>query len=260
MDAFDQYLYNELTKQHAPDVLTRDELESIYIRMRNMEELEELRPYLYAMRYFGWGTKAEPEAVLSELKGCDPAEQPILSGLYQDLVLSTGKGTEQNKKLLEEARKKGYTKVYLKKKSALAVPEKKLPEKPKDLPKPAAPKEPKKLKITRVVLFQSNRDKPRAEDMNRYSTAFYAKNLDALYTKVIFQAPGVEMKLPYRLNIVNLNNNSVFHNGTGTATIRPTSDNYWVSVWVTKGQWPVARYQLTLELGEYRQQIQFTVS
>lgn len=269
MDAFDQYLFDELTKQYAPRVLPREELESIYIRMKNLEELEELKPYLYAMRYFGWGTEAEPEQVLSELKDCQPEQQPLLAGLYQDLIISTGKGTEQNKNRLEEARKKGYTGVYLKQKSALAAPEKKngSPAKdnanvPKSAPAQSTPAKPgNKLNITRVALFQSTRNKAKPEDTKIYSTAFSARNLDALYIKTMFDAPGTEMRLNYRIKIENLNTNKVFHEGSGVMNLGPKDTACWIGVWMTeKVAWPTARYRYTWELGGSKHQILFTVS
>ena len=257
MDAFDQYLFNELTKSYAPKVLTRDELESIYIRMRNLEDLEEVQPYLYAMRYFGWGTPAEPEAVLAELKDATVETQPILAGLYQDLILSTGKGNDLNKRTLDAAKKKGYSWVYLKQKSALAPVEKKTPA--KDLKAPE-PKLGNGLNITRVALFNSTRNKARPEDTTRYETSFKSSTLDALYIKTIFQAPGKPLQLKYRIKIDNLTTNKLFYESTGTAELTSQSTAHWIGVFVNGGKWPTGRYRYTWELGGIQKQLLFTVS
>lgn len=277
MDAFDLYLFNELTKAYAPNVLTRDEQESVYVRMRNLDYLEEVQPYLYAMRYFGWGTQAEPEAVLSELKDCTPQEQPLLWGLYHDLILSSGKGTPQDKTAVEEARKKGYSHVYLKNKSLLAPAEKKAPAKDikspvkdtkppvKDTKSPVKDAKPPvstrgKLNVTKVALFNSSRNGARKEDLLRYETAFRASTLDALYVKTMFQAPGKQMKLKYRIKVENLSNNTLFHESTGDANIGPQDVAFWIGVYANSGKWATGRYRYTWEIGGSQSQLLFTVS
>ena len=272
MDAFDLYLFNELTKAYEPNILTREEQESIYIRMRNLDYLEEVQPYLYAMRYFGWGTKAEAEAVLSELKDCTPQEQPLLWGLYHDLILSSGKGTPQDKTAVEEARKKGYSHVYLKNKSHVAPAEKKAPAKdlksPAKDPKPATPAKDTKspaasrgmLSINKVALFNSSRNGARKEDLLRYETAFKASTLDALYIKTMFQAPGKQMKLKYRIKVENLSNNTLFHESTGDANIGPQDVAFWIGVYANSGRWATGRYRYTWEIGGSQSQLLFTVS
>lgn len=256
MDAFDLYLFDELTKAYAPNILTRDEQESVYVRMRNLDYLEEVQPYLYAMRYFGWGTQAESEAVLSELKDCTPQEQPLLWGLYHDLILSTGKGTPQDKTAVEEARKKGYSHVYMKNKSLLAPAEKKAPAKDS---KPAVSTR-GKLSITKVALFNSSRSGARKEDLLRYETAFKASTLDALYVKTMFQAPGKQMKLKYRIKVENLSNNTLFHESTGDANIGPQDVAFWIGVYANSGKWATGRYRYTWEIGGSQSQLLFTVS
>lgn len=122
MDLFDQYLFDELAAMYAKKTLTSGELEELYIRMGNLDHLEEVHPYLFAMRYLGWGTRAQPKQVLEELKKLRklaPGDVK-LEGLYEDLVILSGNGTKENREKLKFAAGKGYSNIYLKEKSALA--------------------------------------------------------------------------------------------------------------------------------------------
>lgn len=123
MDKFDQYLFDELAAMYARPNLSDGELEELYIRFGNLDYLDEVHPYLYAMRYFGWGTKAQPEEVMKELKRMKELleDDHRLNGLYEDLILSSGKGSAASRERLKTAAAGGYTSVYLKNKSALGI-------------------------------------------------------------------------------------------------------------------------------------------
>lgn len=86
MDIFDQYLYEELVSEYGRSGLTDDDYEELYVRFCNHSYIEEVTPYILAMRFFGLGTPAEPDEVLSELK-TNKADNVQLRGLYYDLML-----------------------------------------------------------------------------------------------------------------------------------------------------------------------------
>lgn len=121
MDRFDRYLLEELEAMYAKPALTGEEQEELYIRMTNLDHLEEAHPYLYAMRYFGWGTTARAQEVLKELGQLREmiGDDARLNGLYEDLMILSGKDTPAGRGRLKEAAEKGYSRVYLKDKSAL---------------------------------------------------------------------------------------------------------------------------------------------
>ena len=122
MEYFDQYLCNELEKLYARDKLTADDLEEPYIRFSNLDDLPAVHPFLYAMRYMGWGTKAEPEDVMKELGKMLEMEpgNVQLAGLQLDLQILSGKGNALTREKLKDAAAKGYSNIHLKSKSALA--------------------------------------------------------------------------------------------------------------------------------------------
>ena len=116
MDIFDQYLLKELATEYGRSELTNDDYEVIYTRFCNLSHLDEAKPYLYVMRYFGLGTVAEPGVVLEELKEFK-SDNAVLRGLFYDLRLCSD---SDNRGLLEELRGAvdlGYDSTYLKDKS-----------------------------------------------------------------------------------------------------------------------------------------------
>ena len=68
MDAFDKYIYDEITKTFAKSNISDEEYEELYQRFDNLSNEPEAKPYLFAMRYMGWGTKKQPESVIDELE------------------------------------------------------------------------------------------------------------------------------------------------------------------------------------------------
>lgn len=53
MDEFDKYLFDEISGQYAKIALTQDEYEEVFYQFLNIDYLDEVKPYLLAMRFFG---------------------------------------------------------------------------------------------------------------------------------------------------------------------------------------------------------------
>lgn len=119
MDVFDQFLYDEITKAYTKGKLSADDYEELYQRFLNIDYLQEVRPYLFAMRFMGFGTPSEKETVLSELKALLDTEDAILIGLYNDLLLFEDENNSDAIKKMNEMSQMGYSKVYLKERSHL---------------------------------------------------------------------------------------------------------------------------------------------
>ena len=71
MDFFEQFMFEELENLYADDNLETYEYQEIYERFTHLEHLDEVKPYLYAMRFLGKGIKAEPDTVLRELESLE---------------------------------------------------------------------------------------------------------------------------------------------------------------------------------------------
>lgn len=117
MDIFDQYLYEELTTQYARPGLSADDYEELYQRFCNMDYLAEVKPYLLTMRFFGLGTAAEKDTVLSELKAMLNEDDCMLKGLYYDLLLSENSNYTDAIVNLRRMVDEGYTNKFTKEKS-----------------------------------------------------------------------------------------------------------------------------------------------
>lgn len=124
MDIFDQYLFEELVSEYERSELTDDDYEELYVRICNHSYIEELAPYILAMRFFGLGTPAEPDTVLSELKS-NKADNVQLRGLYYDLMLCVNPANTGAADELRRAVEAGYCDKYLHSKSNIHVVEKK---------------------------------------------------------------------------------------------------------------------------------------
>lgn len=114
MDIFDQYLYEELTTQYARPALSADDYEELYQRFCNMDYLAEVKPYLLTMRFFGLGTAAEKDTVLSELKAMLNEDDCMLKGLYYDLLLSENSNNTDAIVNLRRMVDEGYTNKFTK--------------------------------------------------------------------------------------------------------------------------------------------------
>lgn len=120
MDIFDKYLYEELTGEYAKSDLQKEDYEELYQRFENLNHVPEVQPYLFAMRYFGWGTKSDPEGVLSELRVLTAGERNVsICGLYYDLLLFENENDSNIFRNLKEYANEGYSDVYLKERSHL---------------------------------------------------------------------------------------------------------------------------------------------
>lgn len=117
MDIFDQYLYEELTTQYARLGLSADDYEELYQRFCNMDYLAEVKPYLLTMRFFGLGTAAEKDTVLSELNAMLNEDDCMLKGLYYDLLLSENNNNTDAIVNLRRMVDEGYTNKFTKEKS-----------------------------------------------------------------------------------------------------------------------------------------------
>ena len=117
MDIFDQYLFEELTTQYSKSGLSADDYEELYQRFCNLDYLKEVRPYLLTMRFFGLGTVAEKDTVLSELKAMLNEDDCMLKGLYYDLLLSENSNNTDAIVNLRRMVDEGYTNKFTKEKS-----------------------------------------------------------------------------------------------------------------------------------------------
>lgn len=120
MDFFEQFMFDELEEQYAKDDLTTYDYEDIYERFTHLEHLEEVKPYLYAMRFLGKGTKAEPDAVLRELEVMELSSDSQIKGLYLDIKLVMKKGNADDIEELDRCVKGGYSEKYLRANSYLS--------------------------------------------------------------------------------------------------------------------------------------------
>lgn len=107
-------MYEELENLYANDNLETYEYQDIYERFTHLEHLEEVKPYLYAMRFLGKGTKAEPDNVLHELESMELSPDSQIKGLYLDIKLVMKKGNSDDIDKLEKCVESGYSEKYLK--------------------------------------------------------------------------------------------------------------------------------------------------
>lgn len=114
MDFFEQFMFEELENLYANDNLETYEYQDIYERFTHLEHLEEVKPYLYAMRFLGKGTKAEPDNVLHELESMELSPDSQIKGLYLDIKLVMKKGNSDDIEKLEKCVESGYSEKYLK--------------------------------------------------------------------------------------------------------------------------------------------------
>ncbi len=116
MDIFDQYIFEEIVSEYERSNLTNEDYEELYIRFCNLSHLDEAKPYIFVMRFFGLGTLAEPDTVLDGLKilAKDNFE---LKGLFFDLKLCLDPSNTGCLGELRSAVDAGYSDKYLKNKS-----------------------------------------------------------------------------------------------------------------------------------------------
>lgn len=120
MDFFEQFIFDELEEQYTKDELTTYDYEDIYERFTHLEHFDEVKPYLYAMRFLGKGTKAEPDDVLRELEAMELSSDSQIKGLYLDIKLVMKKGNADDIEELDKCVKAGYSEKYLRANSYLS--------------------------------------------------------------------------------------------------------------------------------------------
>lgn len=121
MDFFEQFMLEELENSYANDNLETYEYQEIYERFTHLDHLEEVKPYLYAMRFLGKGTKAEPDNVLHELENMELSPGSPIKGLYLDIKLVMKKGSSVDIEELNECVDKGYSTKFLRENSYLST-------------------------------------------------------------------------------------------------------------------------------------------
>lgn len=114
MDVFDKYLFDEITQDYAQEDLSSEDYEEIYQRFLNLQHVPEVKPYLLAMKFLGYGIEADEESVLNELEECIKDNDIALFGLYYDCILFRKREDSEAAKRLSELIDKGYSDIYLK--------------------------------------------------------------------------------------------------------------------------------------------------
>ena len=114
MDVFDKYLFEEITNDYDKDDLSTEDYGEIYQRFLNLEHIPEVKPYILAMKFLGYGTKTDEEYVLKELEKCMADNDISLLGLYYDCLLYKNRDDEEAAIKLNELVDKGYSDIYLK--------------------------------------------------------------------------------------------------------------------------------------------------
>ncbi len=114
MDFFEQFMFDELVELYSRDSLESYEYDDIYERFTHLEHCIEVKPYLYAMRFLGKGTKAEPDSVLRELESLELSSNNQVRGLYLDIKLVMKKGNASDIEELDKCVEAGYSDKYLK--------------------------------------------------------------------------------------------------------------------------------------------------
>lgn len=122
MDFFEQFMLEELENIYANDNLEIYEYEDVYERFTHLDYLEEVKPYIYAMRFLGRGTVAEPDTVFEELEG-QGFSSPLIRGLYLDIKLIMKKGSAQDIEELNRCVASGYSNKFLRDVSYIAITE-----------------------------------------------------------------------------------------------------------------------------------------
>ena len=179
MDIFDQYLFEELTTQYSKYGLSADDYEELYQRFCNLDYLKEVRPYLLTMRFFGLGTAAEKDTVLSELKAMLNEDDCMLKGLYYDLLLSENSNNTDAIVNLRRMVDEGYTNKFTKEKSHIE--------------KATAPSEVSASQKNTTVKEPTQTDEDVAVDYitfecNGYNGLYFtAGDVDYLYAKVFIK-------------------------------------------------------------------------
>ena len=114
MNFMDKFLYDAWVADYNKSSLSDDEAKELFIRLEMLSHLDESKPYWYAMRYFGWGTEADPLNVLEELKDLLPSASNAIKGLYYDLLLNREPDNQEVRTALADLVGSGYNDSYTK--------------------------------------------------------------------------------------------------------------------------------------------------
>lgn len=117
---FEQFMFEKLESVYADDSLKAYEYQDVYERFIHLDYLEEVKPYIYAMRFLGKGTKVGPDAVLKELEKTELSNCQIRE-LYLDIKLLMKKGNIQDIAELNKCVAAGYSEKFLRDKSYLSL-------------------------------------------------------------------------------------------------------------------------------------------
>lgn len=245
MDLFDQYLFRELETMYARTNLTGEEQLELFVRFNNLEHLEEVQPYLFAMRFFGWGTDNQRDEVLQELKKLIQLmpEEQILKGLHEDLILCTGKGTALNREKLKDAIAGGYTGVYLKEKSAVPG----LTGKTKTPPpaKPQTPPEPKPAPAVQVKKIEF-------ESKGVVSSEFNTNDVDYLCAKVHVVPADVPRKIKVTSQLFTSSGKAQSREIVDEFTLKPGNTWFKTTGWGSKNvaNYPADTYRWVVKISD----------
>lgn len=113
MDVFDKYLFDEITQDYAQEDLSSEDYEEIYQRFLNLQHVPEVKPYLLAMKFLGYGIEADEESVLNELEECIKDNDIALLGLYYDCILFRKREDSEAAKRLSELIDKGLSLIHI---------------------------------------------------------------------------------------------------------------------------------------------------
>ena len=225
MDAFEQYIFDEITKQYAEEGLTEDDYEEIYERFCNIGDLYEVRPCLLTMRFFGWGTEQQGECVLDELRDLTQSGDPIFMGLYNDLLLISGNMDVEVKRKLNEAVASGYSEKYTKNKSHIKEAQKIIKNQEKLIPS--------------IGKTEATNPNIKITGMSFYSKTYYGKyfsagDIDYLYATVYIQPENRERKIRVVSQLFNENDTPYSEVFSNEYTLRPNASSFSTTGWGNK--------------------------
>ena len=185
--------------------------------------MPEVKPYLFAMHYVGWGTKADPDGVLSELKEMIEQNTADICGLYYDLLLFENENASEAVLKLKEYANAGYSDIYLKDRSHLRSVLKKA-EPAEEKPKSSqSPNTPENIRYKRMSF----------ESCGYSGLYFTAGDIDYLAARVYIEPLKTTRKLKVRSQIFDGDNtfSDVF---SDKYTLKPGTTSFKTTGWGNK--------------------------
>lgn len=177
MNSLDENLLNEAIFNYSKSDITNEEYEDLYYCFLDLSHIPATEPYLYTMRYMGYGTTAEPKKVMEELQLRLNDKNPSVVGLYYDLFLFEEPDNKNAARMLKENSMNGYTDAYLKNQSHLNMIDSILNDSfsLKTNRKQNSQRIPKKSVIDKVAIRKKALMDPEADD---YLNSLIEKGLD----------------------------------------------------------------------------------